>query len=77
MILRPAGEIWYRLSVGENAKKKYASRFDQLKTGHGAVGTFLARIGAIETPECWWCGVLKQTVVHIYKKCWQWRRGTK
>ena len=37
-----------------NAPKKYASRYCQLKVGHGAVGTFLARIGVIETPECWW-----------------------
>lgn len=36
-----------------NAPKKYASRFYQLKVGHGAIGTFLARIGAIEPPECW------------------------
>ena len=38
-----------------NAPKKYASRYYQLKVGHGAVGTYLTRIGVIETPECWWC----------------------
>ena len=36
-----------------NAPKKYASRYYQLKFGHGAVGTFFARIKVIETPECW------------------------
>lgn len=34
------------------APKKYATRFFQLKVGHGAVGVFLARIGAAETAEC-------------------------
>lgn len=33
--------------------KKFAMRFYQLKIGHEAVGTFLARIGIIETSECW------------------------
>lgn len=40
------------LALG-SAPKKYASRYYQLKVGHGAVGTFLVRIGVIETPECW------------------------
>lgn len=35
------------------APKKYATRYYQLETGHGAIGTFLARIGALETPKCW------------------------
>ena len=38
------------------AKMLYASRFYQPKTGHGAIGTFLERIGAVESAECWWCG---------------------
>ena len=38
------------------ASKKHASRFFQLKVGHGAVGVFLERIGAAETADCWWCG---------------------
>ncbi len=42
-------------SVLENAPKKYAARYYQLKVGHGAVGTYLAKIGKIETPQCWWC----------------------
>lgn len=42
--------------------KKYASRYFQLKTGHGAIGTFLARIVVIESPECWWCGEAEQSV---------------
>ena len=55
------------------AKKVYASRFYQLKVGHGAIGTFLKRIGAAETAECWWCGAAEQSVVHLYTKCRKWR----
>ncbi len=36
-----------------NTKKLYALRFYQLKTRYGAIGTFVSRIGAIETAECW------------------------
>lgn len=57
-----------------NAPKKYASRYYQLKVGHGAIGTFLARIGVIETPECWWCGETEQSVEHLYAKCRRWRK---
>jgi len=56
-----------------NAKKLYASRFYQLKTGHGAIGTFLKRIGAVESAECWWCGDREQSVMHLYTKCRTWR----
>ena len=54
--------------------KKFAMRFYQLKIGQGAVGTFLARIGRIETPECWWCGAQEQTVFHLYTECRKWRK---
>lgn len=40
----------------DKTKKFYASRFNQLRIGHGAIGTFLNRIGAAEAAECWWCG---------------------
>ena len=56
-----------------NTKKSYASRFYQLKTGHGAIGTFLSRIGEAETSECWWCGAAEQSVMHLYAKCRKWR----
>ncbi len=55
------------------AKKVYASRFYQLKVGHGAIGTFFKRIGATETAECWWCGAAEQSVIHLYTKCRKWR----
>ena len=35
-----------------NISKKYALQYYQLKVGHGAVETFLARIGVIKSPEC-------------------------
>lgn len=63
----------------ESAPKKYQSRFYQLKVGHGAVGAFLARTGAIETPECWCCGEEEQSVEHLYMytKYRRWRKGKK
>ena len=54
--------------------KKYAARYYQLKVGHGAVGTYLARIGKIETPQCWWCKEPVQSVEHLYARCRRWRR---
>lgn len=54
-------------------KKLYASRFYQLKTGHGAIGTFLERIGKLESAECSWCGEAEQSVIHLYTKCRKWR----
>ncbi len=54
-------------------KKFYASRFYQLKIGHGAIGTFLKRIGAAETAKCWWCEDSEQSVMHLFTKCRKWR----
>lgn len=54
----------------QTALKKYASRYYHLKVGHGAEGTFLARIGVIEIPErWWWFGATKQTVDYLYARC--------
>lgn len=61
-------KVWGRTA------KKYASRYFQLKVGHGAIGTYLARIGVIETPQCWWCGQAEQLVEHLYTKCRKWRK---
>lgn len=44
------------------APKRYASRFFQLKVGHGAIGVFLERIGVTETAECWWCKQAERAV---------------
>ena len=59
--------------LGHTAKN-YASRYLQLKVGHGAVGSYLARIGVIETPQCWWCGRAEQSVEHLYTKYRRWRK---
>ena len=60
--------------VLRSTSKKYASRYLQLKVGHGAVGIYLAKIGAIENPQFWWCGGAEQTVEHLYTKCRRWRK---
>lgn len=57
-----------------SAPKNYASRFYQLKVGHGVVGIYLARIGVIEAPDCWWCKEVVQSVEHLYTRCRKWRR---
>lgn len=46
--------------------EKYESRCFQLKFGHGAVGTYLARIRVIENPQYWWYGQAEQLVEHLY-----------
>ena len=53
--------------------KKYASHFLQLKVGHGAVGIYLAKIGVVESPQCWWYGHAEQSVKHLYTKCRRWK----
>ena len=34
----------------------------------------MAKIGIVETPECWWCGATEQTVEHLYAQCRMWRK---
>ncbi len=41
--------------------------------GHGAIGTFLSRIGAIEIAECWSYGAAEQSIMHLYAKYRKWR----
>ena len=59
---------WTRADINPvlgSSPKKYANRYYQLKVGHGAVGTCLARIVVIETPECWWYKEVVQSVEHL------------
>ena len=58
----------------ENTPKKYASRYYQLRVGHSAVGSFLMRIGVIETPGCWWCEAAEQIVQHLYARYQKWSK---
>lgn len=55
-------------------ERKYPFRFYQLKVGHGAMGTFLARIDVVETPEWWWCRAVEQTGEDLYARCRKWRK---
>ena len=57
-----------------NTAKKYALYYLQLKDGHGAVGTYLARIDVIETLQSWCCGQTEQSVEHLYTKCYHWQK---
>ena len=64
--------LWTRGGINPilgNAPKKYPSRYYQLKVGHGAVETFLSRIGVIESPECWCCKETVQLFGHLYARC--------
>ena len=45
--------------------KSNASRFNQLKVGQRVIGTFLERIGAVDSAKCWWCGDPEQ-FSHVY-----------
>jgi len=38
------------------------------------VGTYLTRIGVVETPECWWCKEALQSVEHLFTECRRWRK---
>lgn len=50
------------------ALKRYAIQYYQLKIGHGVVGTYLIRIGVMETPESWWSRAQKQNIVHFFTR---------
>ncbi len=56
-------------------RKLYASRFYQLKVGHGAISTFFERIRAEESAKFWWCRDAEQSVMHLYTKCQKWQTG--
>lgn len=55
--------------VLEQLAKKYAVYFILLKVGYGVVEVFLERIKAVKTVFCWWCGQVKQSMVHLFGKC--------
>ncbi len=38
------------------------------------MGTYLARIGPIQAPNCWWCTETVKLVDHLYAKCRKWRK---
>ena len=54
------------------APKALAARFIQLKTGHAAIGPYLQRIQARDSPECLGCGEPRETVPHLLFECREW-----
>lgn len=50
------------------ASKRCASRFYQLKAGHGAVGVFSGKKGVAGTAQCWWCGEAELSFDHLSRK---------
>jgi len=59
------------------AKKRLASRFYQLKTGHCLTGQYLSWTTRRPDATCWWCQYSIQTREHLLKNCPQWRSQQK
>jgi len=55
------------------AKKRLASRFYQMKTGHCLTGQYLAWTTRRPDATCWWCQYKNQTREHLFKNCPQWK----
>jgi len=58
------------------AKKRLASRFYQMKTGHCLTGQYLAWTRRPDA-TCWWCQYKTQTREHLFKNCPQWKSQQK
>ena len=54
------------------APKALAARATQLKTGHAAIGPYLQRIQARDSPECLGCGAPRETVAHLLFEYREW-----
>ena len=59
------------------AKKRLASRFYQMKTGHCLTGQYLAWTTRRPDATCWWCQYKNQTREHLFKNCPQWKSQQK
>src|SRR5258705_8389178 len=55
--------------VVAKARKRLASRFYQLKTGHCLTGQYLAWTTRRPDASCWWCRYKIQTREHLFKCC--------
>lgn len=53
----------------ENALKKYASCYYQLKVRYKTVNMFMIKIKVIGTSKHRYCRVAKQTIKHLYTWC--------
>jgi len=48
------------------SKRSLVVRYLQLKSGHATVGTYLQRIKAEDSAECWWCKERRQSTQHLF-----------
>lgn len=39
------------------------------------VGIYLARIGMMKTPQCWWCKETEQIIGYLYTKYRKWKKA--
>ena len=59
-------------------RKKVASRYFQLLSGHAMIAPFLRdRWGWTDTDRCWWCERGRQSRDHLFKECRTWEREIK
>ena len=65
---------WKMDPIAAAAPKRIARRFFQLKVGHAAIGTYLARIKARDSEICQGCHQDRETVRHLLFECREWRR---
>jgi len=55
------------------SKKRLASRFYQIKTGHCLSGRYLYWTENQATPQYWWCQYRIQTRDYLFKECPEWK----
>ena len=65
---------WGLDPVVAGTPKGTARRYYQLKVGHAAIGAYLHRIQARDSPACQWCQAPRETVYHALFECRYWRR---
>ena len=57
------------------ARKRVASRYFQLLSGHALTAPFLKdRWGWTDSDACWWCNGGRQSRDHLFKECKTWER---
>jgi hypothetical protein len=58
----------------KDARKSFAARYPQLRSGRAITAAHLMRIGKAEDACCCWCSGSRQTVAHLLLECREWRR---
>jgi hypothetical protein len=59
----------------KDARKSFAARNLQLKSGHAITAAFRSRIGKAKDARCWWYNSSRQTVAHLLLERREWRRA--